>query len=121
MSLFLNSLAAFLSAVAGSLGLGGGGVLILYLTLYLNMNQRTAQGINLLFFIPCAVLSVYINNKKHILNFKTLIPFILGGLLGAFGGVFLADMFKPNILKKIFAVFLIIVGIKELVIKKQKN
>lgn len=121
MNSVLNSLAAFLSSVAGSLGLGGGGVLILYLTLYLNMNQRTAQGINLLFFIPCAALSVVINCKKHILNFKTLIPFISGGILGAFGGVFLADMFKPGILKKIFAVFLIIVGIKELIAKKQKN
>ena len=50
-------LAAFFSGLAGSLGLGGGGVLVLYLALALGMSQLKAQGINLLFFIPCAVLS----------------------------------------------------------------
>lgn len=57
-------LAAFFSGLAGSLGLGGGGVLVLYLVLALGMPQLKAQGINLLFFIPCAVLSSIVYSFK---------------------------------------------------------
>ena len=47
-----NLLAVIVSAAVGAMGLGGGSVLILYLTLILNMQQVQAQGINLLFFLP---------------------------------------------------------------------
>lgn len=113
----MNGLASFFAGTAGALGLGGGGVLVLYLTLYLHMQQKTAQGINLIFFIPCAVLSVIINRKKQLLNFKSLIPIIGGGIIGAIIGVISAGLFEPLILKKIFAVFLMIIGAKELFAK----
>ena len=63
-------LAAFFSGLAGSLGLGGGGVLVLYLVLALGMPQLKAQGINLLFFIPCAALSSIVYSFKKLIDWK---------------------------------------------------
>lgn len=121
MSMILNGLASFLSAAVGALGLGGGGVLVLYLTMKLNLEQTASQGINLLFFIPCAVISVIINSKNKRIEWKTLLPIILGGVIGALAGVILTGFFKPSILKKIFAVFLLIIGCKELFGKTKKS
>ena len=56
MNLFLLYSAAFLTGILASLGLGGGMILILYLTIFAGMAQFEAQGINLIFFIPIALL-----------------------------------------------------------------
>lgn len=120
MSVILNGLASFFSAAVGALGLGGGGVLVLYLTLKLNLEQTASQGINLLFFIPCAVISVIINSKNKRIEWKTLLPIILGGVIGALIGVVLTGYVKPQFLRKIFAVFFVIVGLRE-IFTKQKS
>ena len=73
-------LAAFFSGLAGSLGLGGGGVLVLYLVLALGMPQLKAQGINLLFFIPCAVLSSIVYSFKKLIDWKSVLLFAAGGI-----------------------------------------
>ena len=49
--------------INGIFGSGGGMILIIYLTAFANISQLTAQGINLLFFIPIAILSVIIHTK----------------------------------------------------------
>ena len=53
-------LAGLLSGIAGAMGLGGGGVLIIYLTLLADLSQQKAAGINLIFFIPISILAVII-------------------------------------------------------------
>ena len=57
-------LAGLFSGIIGGMGLGGGAVLIIYLTLFTETEQLTAQGINLLFFIPTALLAVIIYAVK---------------------------------------------------------
>ena len=64
MNLIGAAVAGFLSGVFGAMGLGGGGVLIIYLTGIVNTEQALAQGINLLFFIPCAIVAVFMHAKK---------------------------------------------------------
>ena len=96
-------LAAFFSGLAGSLGLGGGGVLVLYLVLALGMPQLKAQGINLLFFIPCAVLSSIVYSFKKLIDWKSV---LLGSLA--------VSHMNSNIPGKIFGGFLLLMGIKEL-------
>ena len=59
---FLSSLAA---GFVSSLGLGGGGILVLYLTVFQGMNQTEAGGINLLFFLPVAAVSIAIHLKNR--------------------------------------------------------
>ncbi len=114
-------LAGLFSGISGSMGLGGGMVLIIYLAFFTNNSQLKNQGINLLFFVPIALFSVavYIKNKK--ISFKTVIPIALGGLLGAIGGILLADILSAKLLSKLFGGFLCVFGIKEIFTLKQKK
>lgn len=121
MNLLWNALAGIASGLIGSMGLGGGGVLVLYLVLVLNMNQVEAQGINLIFFIPIAIVSLVIHSKNHLIQWKKAIPLILTGLLGVGIGTFVLGKIDPTILRKIFAVFLFIIGAHELLTIKKKT
>lgn len=113
-------LAGILSAVIASMGLGGGGVYIMYLTLVKNTEQINAQGLNLLFFIPCAVVSLAVYIKNKMIKPKAVIPMAAGGIVGAFAGNFLLMGIPQNALKIIFAAFLIIMGVYTVFSKTEK-
>lgn len=113
-------LAGLFSGILGSMGLGGGGVLILYLALFTNTPQLTAQGINLLFFIPIGVLSVIIYTIKKQIKWKIALKIAVFGVVGALVGFYFADLFGGNITGKIFGGFLIIMGIMQ-IFKRTKN
>ena len=70
--------AGILSGMLGAMGLGGGGVLIIYLTLFANLQQQTAQGINLLLFLPCAAISVILYHRKGPVSYTHLSHSICG-------------------------------------------
>ena len=107
-------LAGLLSGVIASMGMGGGAVLLIYLNLFTNAEQLSAQGINLIFFIPTAVFSllVYIKNKE--IDYRKVLPLAALGLLGAAAGLYLTTLIKAALLTKIFGGFLVILGIKEI-------
>ncbi len=122
MNYFITAAAGFLSGLIGSMGFGGGGVLIIYLSLILSTEQLKAQGINLLFFIPCAFLSVVIYSFKKQIKFREILPVILGGTAGAIPAGFILKNIETAYLSKIFAVFLIYMGISSLIkLKKEKS
>ena len=105
----------------GAMGIGGGGVLIIYLTLYLGMNQLNAQGLNLLFFIPCAVIALIIHSKNSLIKWKDAMLLIVFGIIGICIGALLTSYIPENILRKIFAVFLLIIGIYTIFKKEEKR
>ena len=111
MNCIIPIIAGFLSGLIGSMGFGGGGILIIYLVIFTNTQQITAQGINLVFFIPCATLATIIYFIKKQINFKPILPVISGGISGALiAGLLLKNLYS-DILSKIFACFLIITGL----------
>ncbi len=115
-------IAAVLSGVAGALGIGGGGILIIYLTLCEQLPQLSAQGINLLFFLPCGLVAVTIHAIKKRIDFKTAWQMVLGGIPAAILGVLLGNFIGGEWLGKAFAVLLIFLGIKAVFAeKKQKD
>ena len=107
-------LAAFFSGLAGRLGLGGGGVLVLYLVLALGMPQLKAQGINLLFLLPCAALSSIVYSFKKLIDWKTVLLFAAGGLPGVLLGSLAIGHMGSGIPGKVFGGFLLLTGIREL-------
>jgi len=117
----LTAISGFLSGAVGAMGMGGGGVLLLYLTLFAHMNQRTAGGINLLFFIPCAVTALILHGKNSRVEWKIALPLAVLGLFGAYIGTELHEMISENILRKIFAAMLLCIGITEIFAKGSKN
>ncbi len=114
-------LAGLFSGVIGGMGLGGGAVLIIYLTVFKNMEQLKAQGINLLFFVPIATLAVIIYAFKKRIKWRVTIPLAIGGILGAVGGFFLTNFIGGNFTSKLFGGFLILLGIKEIFSKTKKD
>ena len=115
----MGFIAGLLSGAAGAMGLGGGTILLIYLTLLANVSQLEAQGINLVFFLPCAATALIVHMKNKLLKLK-LLPAVGTGLLGAALGLFLSEIIPEGILQKVFAVLLLILGIRELFAKEEK-
>ena len=64
-------LVGIISGLVSGMGMGGGTILILCLSLFMGVNQHTAQGANLVFFVPTSVVSIIANIKKKIIKWKT--------------------------------------------------
>ncbi|MBQ3136209.1 MAG: sulfite exporter TauE/SafE family protein [Clostridia bacterium] len=114
----ITAVSSFVSGLLCSMGFGGGSVLIIFLTSFMNINQKQAQGINLFFFIPCAVYSVFKYNKENLISMRLLKPFIICGIIGVFTGYAVISFIPADFLVKMFGVFLIVMGIKDLFSKK---
>lgn len=113
-------LAGVLSGALGAMGFGGGGILILYLTLYKNISQLTAQGINLIFFIPSAIFALILHSKNKLVEWKIALKFIAFGIIGLIIGYFIVSSIDENIIRKMFSIVLIVMGTKELLRKNEK-
>lgn len=111
MLLFIIGIA---SGIISGMGIGGGAILIPALIIILGMEQHNAQGINLFYFIPTAIiaLAVHIINKR--IEFKTAAQIIITGLIGAYFGSKLALSINGIVLRKLFGIFLMMIGIFEL-------
>ncbi len=107
-------LAGLFSGILGAMGLGGGAVLIIYLTLFTETEQLTAQGINLLFFIPTALLAVIIYSIKRKIKWKLTVKIAVWGLIGAALGLSLTSLLGGEITSKIFGGLLILMGVSEI-------
>lgn len=114
-------LVSFIGAALSALGMGGGGILLMYLTAYAGIDQLSAQGVNLVFFIPVAATALFIHVKNKLVRWKIVLPCVLLGLPGVFLGSWLAEYLGSDILKRIFAVFLLIIGIRELFAGEKKK
>lgn len=106
----MNIIAGFLSGLVGAMGLGGGSFLILYLTLLKDTPQLKAQGINLIFFVPCALISIILCSKNKLVKWDIVVWVAIGGILGVVCGCFLVSYIHPHLLSKIFGGFLILFG-----------
>ena len=121
MSGLLTSIAGVLSGLLGAMGLGGGGILIIYLSLFTDTPQATAQGINLIFFIPSALIAVFVYFKKKLISLKVAVVSSILGVVGAFFGTKLSYMLDDNILSKLFGILLLIMGLSLLFSKKESK
>jgi len=120
MDTLILALVGLLSGICASLGIGGGFVLLLYLTAVSGMEQREAQLLNLLFFLPVAVLSLLFHKKNGLIAWNTVRPAVAGGLFGVFVGVWAASALTSGWLSKCFALFILCVGLRECFSKNKK-
>ena len=87
---FLAVLAGLICGVLSGFGIGGGSLLMVWLTALLSMDQRTAQGINLLYFLPAAGCSLIFHVKNRQIVWKAVVPAAIAGCLTAIPGALLA-------------------------------
>ncbi len=102
------------------LGVGGGSLLMLWLTVIAGVPAETARAINLLFFLPAALCACFFKWKKGKLPLQKLWFPILFGCMAAALFSFLGAKLDTQILKKIFAGLLLITGVRELFYKEFK-
>lgn len=108
-------IAGLISGVIGGMGMGGGTLLIPILTIFLGVMQRTAQGLNLLVFIPMSVVALIIHCKNKLVDFKVGLIIIGSGVVASVAGSLLALNLSNGVLQKIFGVFLLLVGIWQII------
>ena len=118
---FFSILAVVISGILSAMGMGGGGILILYFNLFTEISQHTAQGINLVLFIPSAIVATVYYSMKKVFSVKEAFPFALWGLLGAAGGCAAAVFLNPALLRKGFGLFLLWIGFRELITSFRKK
>lgn len=109
--------AVLAGAVTGLLsgwGLGGGTLLLIWLSLHLGMDQVTAQGINLLYFLPCSAAALWGHIRNGLVDRQTALPAIGGGVLGTALGAVLATILATAILRRFYGAFLLAMGVMEL-------
>ena len=109
----LNIIIGLVSGVISGMGIGGGAILIPALIFFESVNQQTAQGINLVYFIPTAIAALIVHIKNKNIEMKTAVITGLSGVFGAIGGSFAAGAIKSDILRRIFGIFLLFIGIYE--------
>lgn len=112
---------AFLTGIFASMGLGGGMVLIVYLTVFAGFSQLVAQGINLVFFIPIAIISLVLHTKNKLVEWKKAVPAVFWGTAAVIISAWLANRIEQSLLSKAFGIFLILMGMKELFFKSEKH
>ena len=91
--------------------MGGGTVLILFLSLFLDIEQHIAQATNVIFFIPTAIAAIWVSLKNKNVNLKVGLPICLWGILGAFIGAYISTKMEVSMLRKFFGAFLIFIAI----------
>ncbi len=118
----LSSVAAgFAAGLLGGMGLGGGAVLLLYLTLFAGFEQLAAQGINLLFFLPIGVAAVAVYAKRGEIAWKTVGLLSLTGAAGSLLGAALVDRLGGRLTTRLFAVLLFCYGLHEIFARGKKQ
>lgn len=109
-------LAIIFGIIAGiitGLGMGGGTILILLLSLFMKMEQHVAQATNLIFFIPTSLAAIIINLKQKNVNIKLALSISAFGVIGSIIGAIISKNITSQSLKKCFAIFIIVIALYE--------
>ncbi len=117
MKLLVGTVLGFLTG----LGVGGGSLLMLWLTIGLNMAQSDARGINLLFFLPSSLIACCFRWKQGTLPLRKIWPAILSGCAAAAVFSWLSTLLDVELLKKGFGFLLLLTGIRELFWKSSRK
>lgn len=99
------------ASVISAWGVGGGTLLLLVMTLFLGVDQRTAQGINLLFFLPTALSALVCHIRGGYLDKPTLRAAVPPAVVCAAIGAWAATAVDVAVLRKPFGVYLLLSGV----------
>lgn len=113
----VNVLVGAVLGFLSGLGVGGGSLLLLWLTLVAGVPQVEARVMNLMFFLPCALIATLFRWKQSKPDWHLTLPAVGAGLLGAILGNLLGPRLDVGLLKKAFGVLFVLCGIRELMYK----
>ena len=109
------------ASVVSAWGVGGGTLLLLVMTLFLGVDQRTAQGVNLLFFLPTAASALVCHARGGYLDKPTLKSAVPVAVAAALVGAWVSTAVDVEVLRKPFGVYLLASGVSLVWPKKEKK
>ena len=118
---WISALAGLVCGVLSGLGIGGGTLLMVWMTALTGLEQRTAQGINLLYFLPTAICALLFHIKNRLIRWDIVLPAALAGATAAALTAWLGTKLDTSLLRRLFGGFLLLVGLRELFYPRAKK
>lgn len=119
MSWVVAVLVGALTGVLSGFGVGGGTLLLLWMTAVQGMQQAQAGGVNLLYFITCALPALFGHIKNGLVEGQAVLWCTLAGVPACIAGSLLAAGMDTGLLRRCFGAFILVVGVKELFYRKR--
>lgn len=101
--------------IVAGMGMGGGTLTIPLLTIFMSVAQKTAQGINLLGFIPLAIVALIIHTNNKLVAYKKVWILAVVGMITGVGSALLVSKMSNDWLRRLFAIFLIALAVWQLI------
>ena len=117
----MSILAGILCGILSGFGIGGGSLLMVWMTAAMGIDQKIAQGINLLYFLPTSAAALIFHIRNKMICWKAVIPAAVCGCITAGLSAWLAATLEVGLLRKLFGGFLLIVGVTEFFKKPRKS
>lgn len=111
--IILLVLAGIAAGALGGMGMGGGTILIPVLTIFFGTEQKQAQAINLVAFIPMAIASLIVHVKNERVETKGILWIIIPATVLSLAGSMVAQAINGEILKRIFGGFLLLLSVAQ--------
>lgn len=124
MDILFYILIATVSGIFAGMGMGGGTFLIPLLTLLMSTPASVAQCVNLLVFVPMAIITIVIYAKQNLIHFRYWWIVSLPACIVSSVGALVSLSIPGNIIKVIFGSFIAVIGVLQivgLIIKVIKN
>ena len=116
----LNVFVGLALGFLAGLGVGGGSLLMLWLTIILNVSAETAQSINLLFFLPAATASLLFQKDKGKPQWQIVLPAAAAGIAASLFIWSITKGLDTEAMRKPFGILLIITALRELFYRPRK-
>ena len=118
MSAVLAVAIGLLTGILSGFGIGGGSLLLLYLTLF-EGGQYQAGGINLLYFLSCAPAALISHCKNGLIEREAVKCCVPAGVVTSVLSALLAARVDTGLLRRAFGVVLLYIGVKETFLRKK--
>lgn len=105
-----------ISGIIAGMGMGGGTLLIPMLTLLMSVDQNLAQGINLIVFVPMAIVVCVIYFINKLVDFKNFLLIVIPAVIVSVLGSLVSFSVDKNVLRLIFGLFILLLGLIQLVL-----
>lgn len=111
MKIFWFIIAGIFGGIVGGMGMGGGTVLIPILTIFFQIDQKIAQSINLLVFIPMAIVTLGVYCKKKMVDCKQVLWISIPALTTTIVCSIFVKRVEDKWLSLSFGIFLIVLSV----------
>lgn len=108
----LSVLAGLVCGVLSGYGIGGGSLLLLYMTQLADIEQAAAQGVNLVYFLPTSAAALISHFKNGLIDTGAALRAAVPGMISAALLALAATNMDSSLLRRLFGIFCVLVGVK---------